>query len=51
MPGVGGASAGVQGTLTEEQIWNLVDYVLSLPYEPTSGPQPALAINPEAIVN
>jgi mono/diheme cytochrome c family protein len=42
MPGVGGASAGAPGTLTEEEIWNIVDYVLSLPYEPTSNPQPAL---------
>ena len=45
MPGVGGASPGVAGTLTEEEIWNIVDYVLSLPYEPISGPQPALPAN------
>lgn len=51
MPGAGAAAPGGQGTLTEEEIWNLVDYVLSLPYEPASGPQPALTANPEAIVN
>lgn len=51
MPGAGAASPGGQGTLTEEEIWNLVDYVLSLPYEPASGPQAALTANPEAIVN
>jgi mono/diheme cytochrome c family protein len=45
MPGVGGASAGVQGTLTDAEIWNIVDYVLSLPYEPASGPQTALPEN------
>jgi mono/diheme cytochrome c family protein len=38
MPGVGPASPGAQGTLTPEQVWNLVDYVLSLPYEPISEP-------------
>jgi mono/diheme cytochrome c family protein len=45
MPGVGGATAGVQGTLTDAEIWNIVDYVLSLPYEPASGPQTALPEN------
>jgi mono/diheme cytochrome c family protein len=45
MPGVGGSAPGVQGTLTEAEIWNIVDYVLSLPYEPISGPQPALPEN------
>jgi len=51
MPGSGGSGPGAQGTLTEEEIWNVVDYVLSLPYEPISGPQPALMVNPEEIVN
>jgi mono/diheme cytochrome c family protein len=45
MPGVGGSGPGVQGTLTEAEIWNIVDYVLSLPYEPISGPQTALPEN------
>jgi mono/diheme cytochrome c family protein len=31
MPGVG-------GTLTEAEVWQIVDYVLALPYEPASGP-------------
>jgi mono/diheme cytochrome c family protein len=36
MPGVGPATPGAQGTLSPEQVWNLVDYVLSLPYETAS---------------
>jgi hypothetical protein len=51
MPGVGAASPGAQGTLTEAEIWNIVDYVLSLPYEPASNPQPALTLNEEPIAN
>jgi mono/diheme cytochrome c family protein len=51
MPGVGAASAGGQGTLTEAEIWNIVDYVLSLPYEALSSPQPALTLNEEPIAN
>jgi mono/diheme cytochrome c family protein len=35
MPGCGPASPGARGTLTEERIWWLVDYVRSLPNEPT----------------
>jgi len=38
MPGVGPASPGAEGTLTSDQIWNLVDYVMSLPSEPISQP-------------
>ncbi len=38
MPGVGPATPGAQGTLKPEEIWNLVDYVMSLPYEPASRP-------------
>ena len=33
MPGVGPATPGAKGTLEPDEIWNLVDYVLSLPYE------------------
>jgi mono/diheme cytochrome c family protein len=39
MPGLGAASAGATATLTEAEMWNIVDYVLSLPYEPPSNPQ------------
>ncbi len=38
MPAVGPASPGAQGTLTPEEIWQLVDYVRSLPFEPISQP-------------
>jgi mono/diheme cytochrome c family protein len=38
MPAVGPPSPGAPGTLTNDEIWNLVDYVLSLPYEPISQP-------------
>ena len=51
MPGVGAASPGAEGTLTEAEIWSIVDYVLSLPYEPASNPQPALTLNEEPIAN
>jgi mono/diheme cytochrome c family protein len=39
MPAAGAASAGAQGTLTQEEIWQIVDYVHSLPFEPVSRPQ------------
>jgi mono/diheme cytochrome c family protein len=51
MPGVGASSAGASGTLSEAEIWNIVDYVLSLPYEALSNPQPALTLNEEPIAN
>jgi mono/diheme cytochrome c family protein len=38
MPGVGPASPGATGTLTADEIWSLVDYVRSLPYEPIGEP-------------
>jgi len=38
MPGGGPATPGAQGTLSNTEIWNLVDYVLALPYEPLSQP-------------
>lgn len=38
MPGVGPTGPGAEGTLKEHEIWQIVDYVLSLPYEPPSGP-------------
>jgi mono/diheme cytochrome c family protein len=49
MPGLGAASEGAEGTLSEAEIWNIVDYVLSLPYEPISNPQPQLTVNPQEI--
>ena len=38
MPAVGPTAPGGQGTLTPQEIWQLVDYVQSLPYEPISRP-------------
>jgi len=49
MPGVGPASAGAESTVTEEEMWHIVDYVLSLPYEPASGPQAPLVDNPREV--
>ncbi len=49
MPGSGPASPGAQGTLTEEEMWNIVDYVLSLPYEMPSRPMYALPTNTELV--
>lgn len=39
MPAGGPATPGAQGTLTEQEIWQIVDYVQSLPFEPASRPQ------------
>jgi mono/diheme cytochrome c family protein len=39
MPGGGPATEGAQATLTQEEIWQIVDYVHSLPFEPASRPQ------------
>ena len=49
MPGSGPASPGAQGALTEEEMWNIVDYVLSLPYEMPSRPLHALPTNTELV--
>jgi mono/diheme cytochrome c family protein len=38
MPGLGPAAPGQQGQLKPEEIWALVDYVRSLPYESISKP-------------
>jgi mono/diheme cytochrome c family protein len=48
MPAGGPATAGAQGTLTEEEIWQIVDYVHSLPFEPASRPQKR-PVNVEAV--
>jgi mono/diheme cytochrome c family protein len=50
MPGLGPATPGAQGTLTEEEMWQLVDYVRSLPFEPASEPR-HLRINFEEVLN
>jgi mono/diheme cytochrome c family protein len=39
MPGIGAAAQGAQGTLSQQEIWQIVDYVQSLPFEPASQPQ------------
>jgi mono/diheme cytochrome c family protein len=39
MPGIGPAAPGAQGTLSQQEIWQIVDYVQSLPFEPASLPQ------------
>ncbi len=39
MPASGPAAEGAQGTLTQQEIWQIVDYVHSLPFEPASMPQ------------
>jgi mono/diheme cytochrome c family protein len=48
MPGGGPAMPGAQGTLTEEQMWQIVDYVRSLPFEPASQPE-RLRVNYETV--
>ena len=40
MPGVGPATPGATGTLTSDEIWNIVDYVMSLPYEAATDHPP-----------
>ena len=42
--------AGRPGTLTEEEMWQIVDYVRSLPFEPASQPQ-ITAGELQAVVN
>jgi len=39
MPASGPAMAGAPSTLTQPEIWQIVDYVQSLPFEPASQPQ------------
>ena len=45
MPGLGAASK-TPGGVSEEEMWNIVDYVLSLPYQGPSQPQHRLPENP-----
>ena len=53
MPGSGPATLDpeAKGTLTEAEMWNLVDYVLALPYEPPSRPLKALPVNVSEVAN
>jgi mono/diheme cytochrome c family protein len=39
MPASGPAGPDAPGTLTQQEIWQIVDYVQSLPFEPASLPQ------------
>jgi hypothetical protein len=48
MPNSGPGDPGGQGTLTEQEIWQIVDYIQSLPFEPNSEPQYA-PVNREAV--
>jgi mono/diheme cytochrome c family protein len=48
MPAAGPASPGAQSTLTEQEIWQIVDYVQSLPFEPASRPR-TRPVNVEAV--
>jgi mono/diheme cytochrome c family protein len=49
MPASGPAAEGAQGTLTQQEIWQIVDYVQSLPYEPASQPQTKPLLNTASV--
>jgi mono/diheme cytochrome c family protein len=49
MPASGPAAEGAQGTLTQQEIWQIVDYVQSLPYEPASMPQTKPLLNTASV--
>ncbi len=52
MPGGGPSAPGAKaGALTEEEMWNIVDYVYSLPYEPASQPQVVTPKYTQSITN
>ena len=53
MPGSGPATLDpeAKSALTEIEMWNLVDYVLSLPYEAPSRPRKALPVNVSEVAN
>jgi mono/diheme cytochrome c family protein len=48
MPASGPSEAGGQGTLSEQEMWQIVDYIYSLPFEPISRPQRP-PVNVEAV--
>ena len=48
MPNTGPSDPGGQGTLTEQEMWQVVDYIQSLPFEPNSRPQFA-PVNTEVV--
>jgi hypothetical protein len=39
MPASGPSDPGGQGTLTEQEMWQIVDYIQSMPFEAVSEPQ------------
>jgi len=43
------AAEGSKGTLKQEEIWKIVDYVHALPFEPASKPQKKLIVNTQAV--
>src|SRR3954453_1854269 len=49
MPASGPAAPGAAGTLTQNEIWQLVDYVQSLPFEPASQALKKGPINTSAV--
>jgi len=49
MPASGPAAEGAQGTLTQQEIWQIVDYVHSLPFEPASRPQKKAIMNTASV--
>jgi hypothetical protein len=53
MPASGPATLDpeAKGTLTETEMWQIVDYVLSLPYEAPSRPLKALPLNVSEVAN
>ena len=53
MPAIGPATLDpeAKGTLTETEMWQIVDYVLSLPYEAPSRPLKALPLNVSEVAN
>ncbi|MEX0641632.1 MAG: cytochrome c [Pirellulales bacterium] len=50
MPGGGPTAPGAPATLSELEIWQIVDYVQSLPFEPASRPE-RRPVNVEAVIN
>jgi mono/diheme cytochrome c family protein len=49
MPAAGAATPGSPSTMSEEEIWQIVEYVQSLPFEPASRPAP-MQINIREVV-